>query len=126
MSQEFFNLWERLVPQSGQADTVQGELIRAVGRIADEFASNGFANWDSGYERLSDFALQQLTDGTFGPQTTAGIRTDIEQIKAYARGGNIDGYDLEAAFDRLMQVTAGWCQRHPETISRSFDPNLNR
>lgn len=126
MSQEFFDLWERLVPQSGQADTVQGELIRAIGRMTNEFASNGFANWDSGYERLSDFALRHLTDGTFGPQTTAGIRADIEHIQIYARGGKIDGYDLEAAFDRLMQATAGWCQRHPDRILRSSDPDLKR
>jgi hypothetical protein len=126
MSQEFFSLWEQLVPQSGQADSEQGELIRAIGRLADEFASNGFANWDAGYERLSAFALRHLTDGTFGPQTTAGVRTDIEHIQTYARRGDIAGYDLEAAFDRLMQAAVGWCQRHPNRISRSLDPDLKR
>jgi hypothetical protein len=126
MSQEFFHLWEQLVPQSGQADTVQGELIRAIGRMDDEVASNGFANWDSGYERLSDFALRCLTDGTFGPQTTAGIRTDIEHIQTYARGGNKNEYNLEADFDRLMQAVVGWCQRHPDKIPRNMDPDLKR
>jgi hypothetical protein len=126
MSKEFFELWERLVPDSGQADTVQGEIIRAIGRMANELASNGFANWDSGYERLSEFALQHLTDGTFGPQTTTGIRMDIEHIQAYGRRSDTSGYDLEAAFDRLMQATVGWCQRHPDRIPHSPDPVLKR
>jgi hypothetical protein len=30
---EFKRLWKELVPPEGQADTVQGELIRALGRL---------------------------------------------------------------------------------------------
>src|SRR4051812_28930854 len=105
MSAEFFKLFETLVPESGQAATVQGEVIRVIGRMADEFASNGFANWDAGYERLSEFGLHHLADGTFGPRTCAGIRSDIEHLQAYGRNEDTGGYDLEAAFDRLMQVT---------------------
>jgi hypothetical protein len=80
MSQELFALFERLVPASGQASTVQGELVRSVMKLANDLVSNGFANWDAGYERLWAFALHQLADGTFGPQTSTGVRTDIEQI----------------------------------------------
>jgi hypothetical protein len=43
-------LWERLVPRSGQADTVQGELIRVTGRLTDEAHRNGNTNWDDGHE----------------------------------------------------------------------------
>jgi hypothetical protein len=94
MSDKFFELFKKLVPESGQADTVQGELVRAIGRMADEFFRNGFTNWDSGYERLSAFALVYLTDGTFGPQTCAGILTDIEHIQKYGRRENIGSFDL--------------------------------
>jgi hypothetical protein len=94
MSDKFFELFKKLVPESGQADTVQGELVRAIGRMADEFFRNGFTNWDSGYERLSAFALVHLTDGTFGPQTCAGILTDIEHIQKYGRRENIGSFDL--------------------------------
>jgi hypothetical protein len=126
MSQEFFTLFERLVPKSGQADTVQGELVRAIGRMSDEYFRNGFGNWDVGYERLAAFALRHLTDGTFGPQTTTGIATDIDRIQAYARHEDIGGFDLDAAFDRLLGATAEWCKRHPDIISRSLDPELKR
>jgi hypothetical protein len=126
MSKEFFELFEKLVPESGQATTVQGELVRAIGRMADEFLTNGFANWDAGYERLSEFALRHLTDSTFGPQTTTGIRRDIEYVQRYGRGEDTGGYDLEAAFDRLMQAAVGWCQRHTAPIPHSPDPELKR
>ena len=126
MAREFFELFDTLVPEFGQAATVQGEVVRAVGRMANEFATNGFSNWDSGYDHLSAFALRHLTDGTFGPQTNAGIRADIEHVQAYGRGADTDGYDLEAAFGRLMQASVAWCQQHPQVISHSADPNLKR
>jgi len=126
MSQEFFDLFGLLVPESGQASTVQGELVRAINKLANDFFSNGFANWDAGYERLSAFALRQLSDGTFGSQASAGIRSDIEHAQAYGRGEDTGGYDLEAAFDRLMQASVGWCQRHPDPIPHSPDPELKR
>ena len=126
MSAEFFALFEKLVPEVGQAATVQGELVRAIGRMADEYAANGFANWDAGYERLSAFAVSHLADGTFGPQTSAGVRTDIEHVQAYGRSGNAGGPDLDAAFDRLMQAAVGWCQRHAGPIPHIPDLELKR
>jgi hypothetical protein len=126
MSQEFFALFERLVPESGQASTVQGELVRSVMKLANDLVSNGFANWDVGYERLCAFALHHLADGTFGPQTSTGVRTDIEQIQKYGRGEDIGGSDLEAACDRLMRASVAWCQRHPDPIPHSPDPELKR
>lgn len=126
MSQEFFDLFDQLVPESGQAATVQGEVVRAVMKLCNDFVSNGYANWDAGYERLAAFALRHLTDGTFGPQTCAGIRSDIEHAQAYGRREDTGGYDLEAAFDRLMQATVAWCQKHPGPMPHNPDPGLKR
>lgn len=126
MSQEFFGLFGSLVPESGQAVTVQGEIVRAINAMANDYAANGSSNWDGGYERLSTFALLHLADGTFGPQTTSGVRTDIEQVQKYGRGEDICGYDLDAAFDRLMQAAVEWCQRHPAPITHAPDPELKR
>ena len=126
MSDNFFDFHGKLVPESGQASTVQGELVRSIGRIADEYATNGFCNWDAGYERLFRFALLHLADGTFGPQTSTGIRSDIDHLQKFGRRENIDGYDLEAAIFRLMEAAAGWCQRHPDPIPHNPDPDLKR
>jgi hypothetical protein len=37
-------LWALLVPSNGPAATVQGEVIRIAGRVADEIDRNGGAN----------------------------------------------------------------------------------
>lgn len=42
-------LWEKLVPKSGCAETLQGELVRAHGRLMDELYRNGMMNWGSGF-----------------------------------------------------------------------------
>ncbi len=121
----FQQLWEQLVPYEGQATTVQGELIRAVGRMSNEFFSNGYANWDEGYEVLSAFLLSHLTDGSFGESTTLGIKQDIESIQMYGRGESIE-YDLEGAHDRLEQATVAWCQKHLELEPHNKNENLTR
>lgn len=126
MSQDFFDLSAQLVPSSGQASTIQGEVLRAINKLANDFVSNGYANWDDGYERLSAFALRHLADGTFGPKTTAGIRSDIEQTQAYGRGENISDFDFEAAFGRLMLASVAWCQRNADPIPHNPDPKLKR
>jgi hypothetical protein len=126
MSAEFFVLYDSLVPQSGQAATVQGELVRAVNKLANDFATNGFANWDIGYERLCAFAACHLGDGTFGPQTSSAIRRDFDHIQAYGGRKNIAVVDLEAAFDRLMRASVAWCTRHSSPITHVFDPELKR
>ena len=35
-AEEAKQLWQTYVPKSGQADTVQGELIRAIEKLQDE------------------------------------------------------------------------------------------
>ena len=41
---EYNKLNEKLVPASGDAETVNGELIRAIGRLFYEFCNNGNCN----------------------------------------------------------------------------------
>lgn len=46
--EEYGRLWDELVPGRGQVPTVQGELIRCVGRLTDEAYRNGNQNWSAG------------------------------------------------------------------------------
>jgi hypothetical protein len=45
-------IWRQFVPSAGQAETVQGELLRAMEKLRDEAARNGNGNWDEGFETL--------------------------------------------------------------------------
>jgi hypothetical protein len=48
----FAELWEDLVPEQGQATSLQGEILRAIGRLAGEDRRDGCVNWDKYYEDL--------------------------------------------------------------------------
>ena len=41
----FKELWDELVPASGDADTVQGQLILSIGRLSSELYRNGYQNY---------------------------------------------------------------------------------
>ena len=56
-------LWELLVPSSGAAATIQGEVIRISGRINDEIGRNGGGNWDGDYRKMADAFLQHVGSG---------------------------------------------------------------
>jgi hypothetical protein len=42
--EEARSLWQKAVPRTGQAATIQGELLRAVERLRDEAQRNGNIN----------------------------------------------------------------------------------
>ncbi|WP_345949803.1 ankyrin repeat domain-containing protein [Mucilaginibacter sp. PAMB04274] len=57
------DLWEQLVPSSGHAATIQGEVIRITGRVARELEGNGGVNWDGEYKKMTDALLAYLKQG---------------------------------------------------------------
>jgi len=56
-------LWELLVPGTGPAATVQGEVIRVAGRISDELDRNGGVNWDADYRSMAEALLGHVRTG---------------------------------------------------------------
>ena len=57
-------LWEFLVPSSGPAANMQGELIRISGRINDELGRNGGLNWTHDHRKMAKAYLQIIRSGT--------------------------------------------------------------
>jgi len=47
--EEAKQIWVNYVPKSGQSDTVEGELIRAIEKLRYEAQNNGNVNWDQGF-----------------------------------------------------------------------------
>ncbi|MBO9566010.1 MAG: ankyrin repeat domain-containing protein [Niastella sp.] len=56
-------LWELLVPSNGPAKTIQGEVIRITGKIANELEGNGGINWDNDYKKMADAFLVFVKQG---------------------------------------------------------------
>lgn len=121
-AEEFHRLWQTLVPDGGQASTVQGELIRSVARLRDEAERNGNANWDEGYELFCDFI-----EITFQPWRMADpvFREKVETILNRIRQPQIAYLDY-ALFDELSDYAVEWCRRNPEPIAKPHDPRQYR
>lgn len=91
-------LWELLVPSSGPATTIQGELIRISGKIANELDGNGGGNWDSEYKKMVDAFLTFLEMGE--QLSPAELLEAGEVVKA------IKGRSGDTA--RLCQLAVKW------------------
>jgi len=81
LSLEKNQLWKELVPESGVASTLQGELFRAEGRLSSELFRNGMMNWDVYYEGL--LRLIGVTLGSysgFSERVMKGLSADIAEV----------------------------------------------
>ncbi|MFF2163785.1 hypothetical protein ACFVWP_24120 [Streptomyces sp. NPDC058175] len=120
-AEEAGRIWGTYVPKRGQADTVQGELIRAVEKLRDEAGRNGNINWDDGFERLVLFLQRTLSDPqVFDASAAHEIADDLTQIS------NPDIPANDEPFDRLTDRLVEWCRQHPEPVAHPHDPHLHR
>ncbi len=138
---EMSALWGRLVPRQGCADSLQGELVRALGRIANEYFRNGMTNWGGGYYKpLAKVICDTLTaEPTFSPWVKRIVRADIDEVKQSGRTGEeiakgkqpmeaafprnlLCGGDVDSALERLGAVIAVWCSRHADPIPYPEEP----
>jgi hypothetical protein len=72
-------MWKELVPDSGQA--VQGELVRALGRLTDEAYRNGNINFDDGHRLFCEFLRVKPNDSSvFSAEEINEINRSIERV----------------------------------------------
>lgn len=127
-NKQYGDLWDQLVPKSGQAITTQGELVRTIGRLASEFYRNGNGYWDMGFRMYTNFLNKYLLDKRFfDAETIRQIKQDITEIRDFGSGKKgLEYTGGEDAFDRLTDRVVEWCQQNPELIKRDRDPKLKR
>jgi hypothetical protein len=81
-------LWAWLVPSSGAAPTVQGEVIRIAGRLTDELERNGGQNWDKDFRRMADAFLRYIASGEPLPaldlEAAKRIASDVKSLRGDA------------------------------------------
>ena len=132
---ETSDMWSKLVPKSGCAETIQGELVRSIGRIQSEYYRNAMMNWGDGFfEKMTTFIEVTLkSDGSFSPLTKRYVEALVVLIRksgstgaaiskgrktrSAAFGGNIMLVsDVEIAHKRLKSLIVLWCEKHPDPI----------
>jgi len=100
-------LWDLLVPSSGAASTVQGEVIRVSGRIIDELDRNGGGNWDADYRKMADAFLVYIRMGEQLPDDELAL---ADELVANAK-------KLAGDPRRMAQVAVNWVRRNPLPIA---------
>jgi hypothetical protein len=102
---------------------VQGEVIRCIGKAADEAYRNGNLNWESGYERLIRFLATTLDDTrTFTAEERQRVRTAAQAIIANFESPDLSG--RSSPYYYLTEMAVRWCLAHPEPLPHKADPTL--
>lgn len=55
-------IWKNYVPKSGQANNLQGELLREIEEIRCEAQDDGNINWDDDHSYFCDFISKKLLE----------------------------------------------------------------
>lgn len=115
-------IWRHLVPKSGQSETVQGELLRAVEKLRWEAQNNGNGNWDEGFVILSDYLENTLqAEPTLTEDERTGISADLSRLRDYD-----DPYVEDDLYDRLTACIVKFSRAHPVPLPRPDNPALRR
>lgn len=124
-TQEHERLWKELVPRSGQADTVQGEITRIAGKLTDEAYRNGNLNWDRDCETMWRWLAETLDDPrVFDPERRRKIRATAEEIIRNHRAPDTSGAGSTYYF--LSEMAVRWCLATPELRPRTPDARYTR
>ena len=108
--EQYEELWSFLIPSSGAAKTVQGEVIRIPGRVRDELDRNGGVNWDRDYRKMLQALPQYLSLGSsLSEQELAETKELIAQVHG-------KDFDDEPRLDRLCQLAIAWIKQNPDPL----------
>lgn len=100
-------LWELLVPSSGSAQTLQGEVIRIAGRIVDELEGNGGINWDNDYKQMADSFLESIQKGE---------KLTIEEINELTTIVSEVKRKIDKNVRKLVELGVKWVINNPKPI----------
>lgn len=119
--EEAKSIWKEFVPKSGQAETLQGELLRAVEKLRDESHRNGNRNWDNGFKTLSSFLQTNLCDkAIFSKERIRQIKQSLKLIsKSKQPCLDDDPYDFLG--ERVVDF-----YKHYGSKAHVINPNLLR
>ena len=100
--------WTLLVPSSGSAITVQGEVVRIAGRVNDELLRNAIGNWDKEYRKMLTAISGYLQQGNSLSESELAEVTDIQKHILEDDG---------TGTQRLCELATAWVVQNPQPIA---------
>lgn len=75
-------IWDKYVPESGQSDALQGELLRQAEMLRNEAMDNGNKNWDDNFVWFCNLIAETLISAQlFDESEKNTLRNSLEYIK---------------------------------------------
>ena len=111
-------LWDLLVPDSGQCQTLQGEVIRIAGRVGHEVYDNGGINWDRCFGKLLDQYLSVVRSGLPMPSDSVAR---AEAAVAFLKSRSMS----HQAVDDITELAVAWVRLNPVLVEADL-PDLGR
>ncbi len=99
-------LWEWLVPSSGAAESVQGEVIRLSRKIHREIYHNGSANWDTDFDAMAQSLATLLASGA--ALSEAALHDVARMVQDLNRNN--------AETERLCEFAVDWVRLNPKPV----------
>ncbi|MFC2467031.1 MAG: ankyrin repeat domain-containing protein [Capnocytophaga endodontalis] len=100
--------WALLVPSSGSAITVQGEVVRIAGRVNDELLRNAMGNWDKEYRKMLTAMSGYLQQGNVLSESELAEVADIQKHILEDDG---------TGTQRLCELATAWVVQNPQPIA---------
>lgn len=114
----FSRLWDQLVPDSGQCQTLQGEVIRIAGRVGYEVYNNGGINWDRSFGALLDQYLSVVRSGLpMPPSSLARAEAAVASLKSRSMS--------HQAVDDITELAVVWVRLNPVLVETDL-PDVGR
>lgn len=111
-------LWDLLVPDSGQCQTLQGEVIRIAGRVGYEVYDNGGINWDRSFGKLLDQYLSVVRSGLpMPPDSVARAEAAVASLKSRSMS--------HQAVDDITELAVAWVRLNPVLVEADL-PDVGR
>ncbi|MEZ7679027.1 ankyrin repeat domain-containing protein [Pauljensenia sp. 27098_8_107] len=111
-------LWDLLVPDSGQCQTLQGEVIRIAGRVGYEVYDNGGINWDRSFGKLLDQYLSVVRSGLpMPPDSVARAEAAVASLKSRSMS--------HQAVDDITELAVAWVRLNPVLVQANL-PDVGR
>ena len=105
--QQHKELWQLLIPSSGAAQTLQGEIIRISGRIGNELKGNGGINWDEDFKMMADQFLEFIKQGQqLSIEEIGEVQSIINEVKR----------KRDDKVNRLAELAVKWVVQNPTPI----------
>ena len=100
--------WELLVPSSGRASTVQGEVVRIAGKVNDELLRNAMGNWNKEYRKMLTAISGYLQQGNPLSESELAEVADIQKHILEDDG---------TGSHRLCELATLWVTKNPEPMA---------